>query len=384
LVANRLLSPRRLLGVDVARGLALIGMMAVHVVPATSGGGVTSAYLVASGRSAALFAVLAGVSLVLSTRAAHGGLARGARRGLLARAALIAFLGMTLGVLDSGVAVILVNYAVLFAVGALLVGCSTRFLAVAAVVWMLLSPVLGQLVRMHVPPGPGPVPSWFSLGDPLELVTTLLFTGYYPVLQWTAYLLVGMTLAKLPLRRTEVAVGLVAAGAVLAGGAKLVSALLLGPGGGWSHLVIPPSSASYGADLATALATGMYGTTPTSSWWWLAVAGPHTGTPLDLLHTTGTSLLVLGACLLLAHLLGQRGRRVQLLLPIAAAGSMTLTLYAAHVVALTIWPPASGAEGQVWLVHVITAVAVASLWVLTGRRGPLEELSNQLSTAARG
>jgi uncharacterized membrane protein YeiB len=192
-----------------------------------------------------------------------------------------------------------------------------------------------------------------------------------------------MTLGRLPLRKPEVAVGLLAGGAVLAGAAKVVSALLLGPGGGWTHLVIPPSSAVHGTDLGTALATGMYGTTPTSSWWWLAVAGPHTGTPLDLLHTTGTSLLVLGACLLLAHLLGQRGRRVQLLLPVAAAGSMTLTLYTAHVVALTIWPPASGAEGQVWLVHAVTAVAVASLWVLTGQRGPLEELSAQLSAAAR-
>lgn len=382
---NRLLSPKRLLGVDAARGLALIGMMAVHVMPATSDGEVTRAHLIASGRSSALFAVLAGVSLVLSTRTAQGGLATGARRGLLARAGLIAFLGMTLGVLDSGVAVILVNYAVLFAVGALLVGCSTRLLALASVVWLLLSPVLGHVVRTDLTPGPGAVPSWFSLGDPVELLTTVLFNGYYPVLQWTSYLLVGMTIGRLPLRKPEVAVGLLAGGAALAGAAKVVSALLLGPGGGWTHLVIPPSSAVFGTDLGTALATGMYGTTPTSSWWWLAVAGPHSGTPLDLLHTTGTSVLTLGACLLLADLLARSpgGRARSVLLPVAAAGSMTLTLYTAHVVALTIWPPASGQELQVWLVHAVTAVAVASLWVLTGRRGPLEELSAQLSAAAR-
>ena len=44
-----------------------------------------------------------------------------------------------------------------------------------------------------------------------------------------------------------------------------------------------------------------YGTTPTDDWRWLLVAAPHTGTPFDLLHTIGTSLAVLGACILLTR-----------------------------------------------------------------------------------
>lgn len=382
----RLLAPGRLLGVDVARGLALIGMIAVHIIPSTRGGEVSTAYLIASGRASALFAVLAGVSLVLSTRGAGGSLVRGARRGILARAGLIAFIGMTLGVLNSGVAVILVNYGVLFALGAVVIGWNTRVLTVLAAVWLLLSPVLGFLVRRQLEPGPGPVPSWFSLADPVELVTTLLFTGYYPVLQWTSYLLVGIVLGRLPLRRTDVAIGLLAGGAVLAAGAKVLSGLLLDLGDGWRQLVIPPSSAVYGTDLATALATGMYGTTPTNSWWWLAVTGPHTGTPLSLLHTTGTALVVLGACLLLAGLLtryaGRRGRL--LVLPLAAVGSMTLTLYTADVFALAVWRPPPGGEVQLWVVHIAAALAFATWWALRGRRGPLEEMATQFSVAARG
>ncbi|HJY24110.1 MAG TPA: hypothetical protein VJ649_00360, partial [Actinomycetes bacterium] len=54
---TRLSSARRLLGVDAARGVALIGMMSVHINPAvTPAGETTTSYLIASGRSAALFA----------------------------------------------------------------------------------------------------------------------------------------------------------------------------------------------------------------------------------------------------------------------------------------------------------------------------------------
>ena len=63
-----LTSGRRLLGVDVARALALIGMMSVHIFPAVGrDGSLHPAYLVAAGRSAALFATLAGVGLALTT-----------------------------------------------------------------------------------------------------------------------------------------------------------------------------------------------------------------------------------------------------------------------------------------------------------------------------
>ena len=64
-----------------------------------------------------------------------------------------------------------------------------------------------------------------------------------------------------------------------------------------------------------------FGTTPTDTWWYLAVATPHSGATFDLLHTIGTSLAVLGACLLLAA----AGRFV--LAWLAAAGGMTLSLY---------------------------------------------------------
>jgi len=63
----------RLAGVDVARGLALLGMAAVHIFPEQSAdGGLHPAYVVAAGRASALFAVLAGVGLALLRRSGRG------------------------------------------------------------------------------------------------------------------------------------------------------------------------------------------------------------------------------------------------------------------------------------------------------------------------
>ncbi|GAB2682994.1 heparan-alpha-glucosaminide N-acetyltransferase domain-containing protein [Thalassiella azotivora] len=393
---DRLLAPTRLLGLDVARGLALLGMMGTHIVPPVLGGSVSWAYTVASGRASALFAVLAGASLVLSTRArrhrdgSSAGpdstlLVPGARRGVLARAGIIAVIGLTLGMLESGVAVILVHYALLFAAGSLALGLPLRVLAPLAATWLVVSPVVAHALRDPLPAGPGPVTSWLTLADPAELVTTLLLTGYYPVLQWVGYLLVGMAVARLPLRRAATAAALLLGGLLLAAAAKVASSLLLDAAGGLDRLTVPADSVLAYQDLATALQTGAYGTTPTTTWWWLAVSGPHTGTPPDLLHTTGTSLAVVGGCLLLAA----AGDRVRLgLLPLASAGAMTLTLYTAHVLALAVTrvvadPSAETATTGVWAVHAVTALAVGTLWQLTGHRGPLEALTAEASASAR-
>lgn len=343
---------RRLVGVDVARGLALLGMMSVHIADRTDpDGSLSAAYAVSSGRASALFAVLAGVGLAL---AQAGGPA------VLARAGVVAAVGLTLGVIPTPVAIILVHYGLLFCSAAPFLRLSSRALAVTGGAWLVVSPVVAHLLRTQVPAGPGANPSWLSLGDPAQLALDLALTGYYPVLQWTGYVLVGLAVGKTALGRSETALTLVAVGAGLAGAAKVVSAVLLGPLGGGAHVVT---------------AMPFYGTTPTDSWWWLAVSEPHSGTPLDLLHTTGTALLVLGGCLLLAS----TGSRVvgYALVPLAAAGSMTLSLYSVHVVAL-------GLGLDVLVLHVVLALAAATVWRATGMRGPLEGLAASAARATRG
>ncbi|HZG90187.1 MAG TPA: heparan-alpha-glucosaminide N-acetyltransferase domain-containing protein [Pseudonocardia sp.] len=361
----------RIVGVDAARGLALVGMFATHILPLRDEGtgALTVTGLVADGRASALFAVLAGVGIALGTggprRPVDGRTHLATAVSLLVRGLLVALIGLWLVGLDSPVAVILPYYGLLFAVATPLLRLPAAVLGAGAVVAGALAPVLSMVLRAGGPRGPGRQPDLAALADPGALLGTLALTGYYPVLTWTTYLLAGMAVGRLDLRRTAVAVGLVVGGAGLAAAAATASALLLGPGGG-------------AAALGAALDQRRYGTTPTGTWWWLAIDSPHSGAPLDLAHTTGTALAVLGVALLVA-----RASRAVVWVP-AAAGAIPLTLYTAHVVALSVEPgtrEGGAADVRLWAGHVLAAVVVGAVFAVLRRRGPLEAV---ISWAGRG
>ncbi|MGH8775228.1 MAG: heparan-alpha-glucosaminide N-acetyltransferase domain-containing protein [Jiangellaceae bacterium] len=377
---TRLPARRRLLGVDAARGVALIGMMSIHILPRDDPDGSTStAYLIASGRSAALFAVLAGVGLALasggSTPPRGHPLAR-ARAGILGRAAVLMLVGLFLGAFDSGVAVILAYYAVFFVVAVPFLGLPARVLLPLAGVWAVLAPVLSQAIRPAVPGPSFANPTLESLAHPVDLLREIALTGYYPVLTWTAYLLAGLGIGRLALHRARTATYVLVGGAALAIAAWGTSWLLLHPGGGLYELEAAGAAGTplAGRALEHVLTTSFFGTTPTTSWWWLAVASPHSGSPLDLLHTIGTACIVLGLMLLLVRATGR------LLWPLAAIGSMTFTLYTVHVLLLSTLLPDTIPAALIW--HVCVALAIAVPWRVFVGRGPLEWVAAELSRGA--
>ena len=355
----------RVLGVDAARGVALVGMFATHILPLSDARGETPTGLLADGRSSALFAVLAGVGVALTsggTRPPPDGRTHLAlAAALVVRGVLVGLLGLWLAGLDPPAAVILAYYGLLFLVATPLLRLRAPVLAAGALIACGLTPVLSHVLRAGLPAGPGDQAELTTLTQPAQLLVTLGLIGYYPVLTWTTYLLTGMAVGRLDLRRTDVAVWLLAGGTALATAAAAASALLLGPGGG-------------AAVLGSALQRRRYGTTPTDTWWWLAADSPHSGTPLDLAHTTGTALAVLGAMLLVAT-----AARSLVVVP-AALGAAPLTLYTLHVIALAAYP-GGGDDLTLWITHILVATAIGGLLVMAGRRGPLEAV---VSAAGRG
>lgn len=365
----------RVLGVDAARGLALLGMMAVHIVaPVDAAGQVSPAFVVAAGRSSALFAVLAGVGLALLTRWSADTSSRTRARDRVAvatRALLLVAIGLALGLPDSGVAVILVYYGVFFVLAIPFLGLSARVLAAWSIGTALLAPVVSHLVRPFVPAPSYEVPtleffdrSWWSS------LTELTLTGYYPALPWMTYLLAGLAIGALPLRSPMVARRLLLGGVALAVGSAATSWVLLTPLGGLESLRADTPQL-FGQPLELALTTGLFGTTPTGSWWWLAVDAPHTATTLDLLGTTGSSMAVLGLALLVLT------RPRWWASPFVSIGGMTLSLYTLHVVLLDGWLPRTMEHAYAWHVLVVTIVAVA--WRRLVGQGPLEYLTQQAS-----
>ncbi|MBW9213291.1 DUF1624 domain-containing protein [Mumia sp. zg.B53] len=377
---STILATRRLLGVDAARAVALIGMMATHLESRLGPDGSTStAHLLAAGRASALFALLAGVGIALAsggTRPPRGRSWLQAAAATSARAGVIFAVGLVLGSFESGLAIILCYYGVLFLVALPFLRLSAGWLIGLGLVAAVVMPVISQALRHTVTVSlDSAVPDIVTVvTDPADTVVNLLLTGYYPAVTWTAYLLVGMGVGRLPLGRIGVAAGIAVTGAFLAVAAWVSSSSWLA-GGGLEAL----KAAGTGDTLGwvpvdeNLLHVGFAGTTPTSSWAWLGIASPHSGAPPDLLHTLGTSLAVLGLMLLLEHAIGR------FIWPAAAIGSMTFTLYALHVVLISTLLPRT--IDHALLVHVTVAALIAVPWRRYVGRGPLEAAA---AAAARG
>ena len=383
----------RVVGVDIARALALIGMMLVHVLPTTdpSTGEATALGLVATGRPSALFALLAGVGLALMTGGAqpHRDAERVSRhrRSITVRALLVIVIGLLVASWESQVAIILVHYGVLFLLALPLLRWSARALSVLAAVWVLAAPVVFQqmiVALMGDPSYPSEMRLWHSPGftdvidTPGLTAWDLTVTGYYPLLIWPAYLLVGMAVGRSRLHRRATAWRLLGLGAGLAMLSAAVS---------WTVLLRTDLTTTldyYGeGDLAVRgeLLTGTLLPVEADPRWFL-LATPHSGSTADLVHTVGTSLLILGACLLIAsHSPSVLGRCLS---PLIGAGAMPLTLYVGHLGVLHAWHvegwPLYGLSSTTMAAAlVIGCLAAGALQQALGRRGPLEALVHAAS-----
>ncbi|GLY30246.1 heparan-alpha-glucosaminide N-acetyltransferase domain-containing protein [Kineosporia sp. NBRC 101731] len=381
----------RLTGIDIARSFALFGMMATHVLSGSESdtGAMGVVHDIAGGRAAALFAVLAGLGLALASggdRPTAEKVSR-VRRTTLVRSGALVVLGLTLGLVDTPVAIILAYYGLLFLVAVPVLARGPRSLAAAAVLGAVVTPAISYWLRGAggLDEHSGSNLSWRSLTDVTSVVRHLLLTGYYPVLTWTTYLFAGLAIGRLALRKPRVAGAVASTGAVLAAGAWLVSEFAVRAGGGFATLVTGDLLSRYSADGQTPN-DGFYGTTPVNDPWWLLVRVAHSGSITDLVHTTGTSMLVIGLTLLVVHALGRRGERPAIarvpLHMLAAAGSMTLTLYCLHVLAVGF--NSSGDLVPPWpylVLNVVGAIVIALLWGAPRRRGPIEDM---IATAAAG
>ena len=371
----RVLATDRLVGLDVARCVALLGMVATHVLLARGpDGDLSLPQAVAGGRAAAVFAVLAGVTLALITgrREPVTGRERAARSlGIAVRALLIAIVGLYLGGVGSGLAIILTYYGLLFLLGLPFVGLRARPLLLLTAAWVVVAPVVSQVVRPELPARGFASPTFDQLAAPGQLLSELTFTGYYPVVPWVAYLLAGMALGRLDLARPRVQWWVTGAGAVVALVSIVGSRILTGPMGVAGDLAGSPGApAATGPDLLREISGGMFGTTPTGGpWEWLLVVAPHSATPFDLAHTIGTSYLVIGASLFLVGRLSNARRRGVAI--VFGAGTMTLSLYTLHVLMRTpaVLPEETPSS---FPLHVVALMTIGGLYVYGRRRGPLE------------
>jgi uncharacterized membrane protein YeiB len=368
--------------VDVARALAVFGMFTVHLgvaaIGVAEGATADALHELARGRSSALFAFLAGISLALMTgRTAplSGTALRRARLRILVRALVLALLGGVLDLLDAPIAIILTYYGGFFLLALPLLRLRAPALAAAAAAVGVLGPLASFAVRAAMG-GDTPLRPASING-----LTDFFLTGYYPAATFMAFVLAGMAAGRLDLRSARVRGALAAAGAALAVAGYGGSRLLMGAFGVLDRLLAAQAAGAGGmapADADPALLDplrewmaaqvgDLHGQVPVDSPWWLLVAAPHSGTPFEVAGATGTALLVLAGCLVLADAAGW------LLYPLAAAGSMSLTVYTGHIVVIAALGMSFQDVAPFRLeAFVLGSLVFASLWRAVFRRGPLE------------
>lgn len=382
IMAMRISTTGRLTGLDAARTLAILGMFAAHIFPlyvrdeqgqlqATATG------LLASGRASVLFMVLAGVSLGLFTRSLE-------RRGMgsrqrilviLRRAAIITVLGMLIGPINEGIANILVHYGLLFAVLSVVVFLPFRALAPLAVVWLVVTPILWRPLAYSWQENTlGHNPSFLDFTTPGLLLIDLTVTGFYPLLVWCGYGLLGLSLSRLNLGKALTAGWLLAIGTLVATGSQLVGWAISGPlalqisrATGWTRdavSVAMETGRAPGGNIDSMLFTNQY----------LWLPAPHSTSLINTLHTAGCAVAVLGLLLLLTDRLGYFGGLL------AAAGRAPLTLYAGHLVLLPILKDFAEPWTIWWSLCTIVLVT-AIILKHTGRSAPLEAGVSYLSGA---
>lgn len=344
------LAPSRIAGVDLARGLAVLGMLAAHLltIDAFEPGRPETWIDIANGRSSILFATLAGVSIALVTGGASpvGAEEMSARRRRLAmRAALVWCIGVLLVLTGVPVYVILPAYAVLFLLALPLLRLR------APALWGLAA--LLALVMPWLQPALDGLPVWDgAIGADLSL----MLGWHYPFTTWIAFVVAGLAAGRSDLRSGRTALLLLGAGALVATAASAAAGLGIGVTGGYVAQV------------------------------WTADA--HSSGLLEVVGSGGFALAALGASLLVC-----RTPVAWLVLPIRAVGAMPLTAYVGQLV---VWAVAAGIllgdttdlmafrDLETFWPFVLTTVVACTAWAMLVGQGPMERLVAWVSGLGTG
>jgi uncharacterized protein len=349
----------RVVGFDVARAFAILGMVVVHfslVLAAERSGPswLTTSLGFLDGRAAAAFMILAGVSITLMSRNAvqSGGpsAVANARRSLMRRGLFLLVLGFINLAIWPGD--ILRVYGVSFLLASRLIMSSDRRLLFGAFGYVAGFMALFLILDFEKN-WDWTTLSYRRLWTPIGLVRNLFYDGFRSVLPWTGFVLVGMWLGRLDLRQPRINQRVLLAALGTALGAEVFSWSLV------NYFLANP----HGMDAETIKA--LFGTESMPA------------LPLFLLASGGEAVALVAVCVRLSS-----NGRTGALQPLVDTGRMALTWYFAHIVlglgtivALNLEDTQSQPIAAACGIGFFAFAVLASwLWKKVFRFGPLEWL----------
>ncbi len=364
---------RRLIGFDIARSLAIAGMVIVNFKVAAGVSEGDPGWLqkmvgLIDGRAAALFVILAGVGASLMTATARAERDQkaltSARDTLLRRALFLLVVGYAF--IPIWPADILHYYALYIAIGALLLSASDRTLLVLAsvlgIVFVALYSVFGYWAELD------PITLdyrgfWTGTG----LLRNLWFNGWHPVIPWVSFYIFGMWVGRRDVRKRATRQWMLGLGFGMAVVGEAIAAIARATAGA-TEFIVDVAAAGLSVDAGGRA---------------LLDAEPIPPSPPYLLAGAGTALVI--AMLCVAWGLRRPDKRVVSWL--RRSGELALTMYFAHVIvglgALEeLGLLANGTLPEVVIsavVFYVLAVWAAVWWRSHHDRGPVETLMRRLS-----
>ncbi len=347
----------RIIGIDVARSIAVIGMIIVNFKIVLGENGlnwVRSVTSVFDGKAAATFVVLAGIGLALTTNSALRNNDRQklriARIKIAKRALFLFIVGLSYIVIWP--ADILHFYGVYMLITLLLLSSNEKTILISAIVVILLYPLLISLINYKT--------GWnFDTFEYLDFWTfngffrNLFFNGFHPVIPWTAFMLFGFWFGKQDMKNDRFIKK-----AFLISSITFVVIQLL------SQLTI--SFLSEGNKQTTTELIEIIGTNPMPP------------LPIYMFNGIAISISIISACIII----GKKFSTSKVILALHKTGKLALTFYVAHVIigmgVIEIIIPEKIGDFRIEfsvvyaLIFSIACILFANYWLKSKKNGPVE------------
>lgn len=355
---------KRIIGIDVARAFAVIGMIIVNfkVVFGEHGDGwVKSLANLFDGKAAATFVVLAGVGLALMTNGAirdNDERKLNTSRKRISKRAIFLFV-VGLSYIAIWPADILHFYGVYMVFAIVLLRRSAKVIISIAIMLILAFPLL-MMIFNYETGWDFTTLAYTDFWSVDGFFRNLLFNGFHPVIPWAAFLLFGFWLGKQDLSNQQFVQTTLMISSVVFISVQLLSKGLI-------------AFVSEGDQQAVIELTEIIGTNPMPP------------LPLYMINGVAIAFVVITACILIA----KRFEETFAIDALVKTGQLALTFYVAHVIIgmgliEVVAPSKMGGASITFsvgyaLVFSICCVAFAVIWRKYKAAGPLEWVMRKLT-----
>jgi uncharacterized membrane protein YeiB len=347
----------RIIGLDVARALAVIGMIIVNfkIVFGTEGATWAKNFAgIFEGKAAATFVVLAGIGIALMTKSSlrenNKHKLNLVRKKIVKRSLTLFFLGISYIVIWP--ADILHFYGIYMLITLLLIKSSKKTILITALFLVFIYPLM--MIFINYETGWDFISlNYHDFWNIPSFIRNLFYNGFHPVIPWTSFMLMGYWLGKHDLHNLKFVKRCLTYSVITFISIQLISFLLI--------FLLANGDPQTALELKDILGTN-----------------PMPPLPIYMISGVSIAFTIISACILL----GYRFKENILLHSLKQTGQLALTFYVAHVIVgmgiiEMINPDKMGNYSIEFsvvyaLVFSLLSMLFAVIWLRNRKTGPLE------------